>query len=78
VKTEFAKFGDVLAKTKKKLEEAGNTIDAAETRTRAMARQLRGVEALPDHQAQQLLPGLLDDAEPPEQPAPRATGRVSG
>ncbi|HSW03728.1 DNA recombination protein RmuC [Aquabacterium sp.] len=63
VKTEFLKFGDVLAKTKKKLEEAGNTIDAAETRTRAMARQLRSVEALPEHQAQQLLPGLLDEAD---------------
>ena len=47
VKTEFQKFGDVLAKTKKKLEEASSTIDAAEVRTRAMARQLRTVEALP-------------------------------
>ena len=41
VKTEFGKFGDVLAKTKKKLDEASNTIDQAEVRTRAMARQLR-------------------------------------
>ncbi|GAB4042251.1 MAG: DNA recombination protein RmuC [Rubrivivax sp.] len=57
VKTEFGKFGDVLAKTKKKLEEASNTIDAAEVRTRAMARQLRGVEALPETQAARLLPG---------------------
>ena len=47
VKTEFARFGDVLAKTKKKLEEASSTIDAAEVRTRAMARQLRAVEAAP-------------------------------
>jgi len=47
VKTEFARFGDVLAKTKKKLEEASSTIDAAEVRTRAMARQLRAVEAVP-------------------------------
>jgi len=65
VKTEFAKFGDVLAKTRKKLQEAGNTIEAAEVRTRAMARQLRGVEALPDNRAAQLLPGgtaLADDA----------------
>jgi DNA recombination protein RmuC len=56
VKTEFGKFGDVLAKTKKKLEEASNTIDAAEVRTRAMARQLRGVEALPEGRTAQLLP----------------------
>ena len=58
VKTEFGKFGDVLAKTRKKLDEASNTINAAETRTRAMARQLRGVEALPETRVQQLLPGL--------------------
>jgi DNA recombination protein RmuC len=60
VKTEFAKFGDVLAKTKKKLEEASNTIDQAETRTRAMVRQLKGVEALPEARAMQLLPGAED------------------
>ena len=61
VKTEFAKFGEVLAKTKKKLDEASNTIDLAATRTRAMARQLRTVESLPEHRVQQLLPGLLGD-----------------
>jgi DNA recombination protein RmuC len=61
VKTEFGKFGDVLARTKKKLEEASSTIDAAEVRTRAMARQLRSVEALPDARTAQLLPGA-DDA----------------
>ena len=55
VKTEFGKFGDVLAKAKKKLEEAGNTLDAAEVRTRAMTRKLKGVEALPDDASQQLL-----------------------
>jgi DNA recombination protein RmuC len=58
VKTEFSKFGDVLAKTKKKLEEASNTIDQAATRTRAMVRQLKSVEALPDTRAAELLPGL--------------------
>ena len=42
VKTEFGKFGAVLAKTRKKLDEASNTIDDAETRTRVMARKLRG------------------------------------
>ncbi len=60
VKTEFGKFGDVLAKTKKKLEEASNTIELAETRTRAMARQLKSVEAMPDTRVQQLLPGAED------------------
>jgi DNA recombination protein RmuC len=57
VKTEFAKFGDVLAKTRKKLEEAGNTISSIETRTRVMGKALKQVEALPDAQAQDLLPG---------------------
>lgn len=55
VKTEFTKFGDVLDKTKKKLEEAQNTIDQAGVRTRAMARQLKSVEALPEHEATALL-----------------------
>jgi DNA recombination protein RmuC len=55
VKTEFAKFGDVLAKTKKKLEEASATIDSAEVRTRAMARKLKSVEQLPEPQARQVL-----------------------
>ncbi len=62
VKTEFGKFGDVLAKTRKKLEEASNTIELAETRTRAMARQLRTVEALPDSRSAELLPGLSGTA----------------
>jgi DNA recombination protein RmuC len=68
VKTEFGRFGEVLAKTKKKLDEASKTIDAAEVRTRAMARQLRGVEALPEAESAALLPVVpafadLDDAE---------------
>ena len=58
VKTEFSRFGDVLAKTRKKLEEASNTIDAAEVRTRAMARRLKSVEAMPDGRTAELLPGL--------------------
>ena len=62
VKTEFGKFGDVLAKTKKKLDEASNEIGRAEVRTRAMARELRNVEAIPDDRTQALLPdGLFDD-----------------
>ncbi|MFN3860218.1 MAG: DNA recombination protein RmuC [Roseateles sp.] len=55
VKTEFGKFGEVLTKVKNKLDEAGKTLDAAEVRTRAMTRKLKGVEALPDDAAAQLL-----------------------
>lgn len=57
VKTEFGKFGVVLAKTKKKLDEASSSIEAAEQRTRVMARQLKDVEALPEHLASPLLSG---------------------
>jgi DNA recombination protein RmuC len=44
VKTEFGKYADVLAKVKKKLNEAQTTIDKAETRTRAIQRKLRTVD----------------------------------
>ena len=67
VKTEFAKFGDVLAKTKKKLDEAASTISDAEVRTRAMGRKLKSVEALPEPQAMQLLP--RDDTGTDDAPA---------
>ncbi|QQC63957.1 DNA recombination protein RmuC [Paraburkholderia ginsengisoli] len=58
VKTEFGKFGDVLAKTKAQLETVTRSIEAAETRTRMMGRKLRDVEALPGDDAR----GLLGDA----------------
>ena len=63
VKAEFGKFGDVLAKTKKKLDEASSTIVQAEVRTRAMERQLRGVDVMPVAGAQGLL-GLPPADEP--------------
>jgi DNA recombination protein RmuC len=63
VKTEFGKFGDVLAKTRKKLDEASSSIELAERRTRVMARELRGVEALPETRASALLPGLAGAAD---------------
>ena len=56
VKTEFGKFGDVLAKVKSQTETVLNTLSSAEVRSRAMGRVLRQVEALPDEQAQALLP----------------------
>jgi DNA recombination protein RmuC len=65
VKTEFAKFGDVLAKTQKKLREASETIDAAQTRTNVMNRRLRAVEALPEARALQLLPPASDEESDP-------------
>lgn len=53
VKTEFGKFGNVLNKTKKKLQEAANTIDQAEVRSRAIERQLRKVQELPSPENEQ-------------------------
>ncbi len=79
VKTEFGKFGDVLTRTRRKLEEATQTIDSAQQRTRAMERSLKQVEALPDAHAQLLLPGLAggpDDA--PAAPAGLAEDRPLG
>jgi DNA recombination protein RmuC len=56
VKTEFGKFGDVLAKVKSQTQTMLNTLDSAETRSRAMGRALKTVEALPQDHASQLLP----------------------
>ncbi|MDD3784138.1 MAG: DNA recombination protein RmuC [Hydrogenophaga sp.] len=56
VKTEFGKFGDVLARVKNQTQTVLNTLDAAEVRSRAMGRVLKTVEALPQEQAQALLP----------------------
>lgn len=47
VKTEFGKFGDVLDKTRKKLQEASNVIDKAGIRSRAIERQLEKVQEMP-------------------------------
>jgi DNA recombination protein RmuC len=47
IKTEFGKFGDVLEKTKKKLDEARYSIEQAEVRTRQIGRKLIKVSALP-------------------------------
>ncbi len=63
VKTEFGKFGDVLARTRERIDAVGKSIDQAEVRARAMARQLRDVEALPVEHAQGLLRLDADDAQ---------------
>jgi len=55
VRTEFGKFGEMLDKTSKKLQEAGNHIEAAATRTRQMERKLKDVQALPVNEAAGIL-----------------------
>jgi DNA recombination protein RmuC len=47
VKTEFATFGGILEKTHKKIQEAGNIIAKAATRSRAIERRLKTVQELP-------------------------------
>lgn len=55
VKTEFGKFGDVLAKTKEQIDRASTTLGTAAVRTRAIERKLRDVESLPETTSAQLL-----------------------
>jgi DNA recombination protein RmuC len=47
VKTEFGRFGEMIDRVQKKLQEASSVIDSAATRTRAIERRLRDVEELP-------------------------------
>jgi len=71
VKTEFGKFGDVIAKVEKKLEEATNTLSTVGQRSRAIERRLRTVQELPATDAQRLLPLGADEAEGEgEEPGP--------
>ncbi|CAB3718169.1 DNA recombination protein RmuC [Achromobacter denitrificans] len=68
VKTEFGKFGDALASVKKTLDTASNKIGQTEVRTRAMLRNLKDVEALPEADARLLLGEGGDDPGEPEAP----------
>ncbi len=56
VKTEFGKFGEVLTKVRDQTQTVLNTLERAQTRSRQMSRALQGVEALPEGEAQELLP----------------------
>ncbi len=64
VKTEFGKFGDVLAKVKSQTETVLNTLSSAEQRSRVMGKALRNVEALPELESARLIPldKELDDS----------------
>ncbi len=65
VKTEFGKFGDVLARTKAQLETVTKSIGQAEVRSRQMSKKLKDVEALPVPDAVKLL-GEFDSPEEDE------------
>lgn len=66
VKTEWTRYGDVLGKVQKKLQEASNTLDQAQVRTRAIGRKLKDVQELPASDARDLLMVKID-AEIPEE-----------
>jgi len=55
VKTEWTKYGDVLTKVQKKIHEASETIEQAQTRTRAIGRKLKDVQELPVAEAKAVL-----------------------
>ena len=56
VKTEFNRFGEFVSKVKSQAETVVKTLEQADTRTRAVNRKLKEVEALTEVQAQELLP----------------------
>jgi len=58
VKSEFGKFGDLLDKTHKKLQEASNTIEHASTKSRTIERKLNKVQELPSSDSN---PPLLEE-----------------
>ena len=64
VKTEFGKFGGMLDKARSQTETVLKTLTDADVRTRAMSRALKKVEALPETQAQALLPNDRDFDDP--------------
>ena len=55
VKTEWTKYGVVLTKVQKKLQEASNTMDDAHKRNRAVGKKLRDVQDMPAAEAASLL-----------------------
>ncbi len=63
VKTEFGKFGDVLAKLGKQLDTAKRTVEQTGVRTRAMKKKLKSVETLSGTEATKLLELPEDDSE---------------
>ena len=56
VKSEFQKFGGVLADVKRQTQTVLNTLDKAQTRSNVLSRRLRDVEVLPEPQVRALLP----------------------
>ena len=63
VKTEFERYGTWVDRIREQVRKASDTLDTASTRTNQMRRALKVVEALPDAQAQALLPPVAEGEE---------------
>jgi DNA recombination protein RmuC len=61
VKTEFERYGTWVDRIREQVRKASETLDNAQTRTNQMRRALKVVEALPEGQAQALLPLAAED-----------------
>jgi DNA recombination protein RmuC len=55
VKTEWARYGDVLEAVQKKLHQASETLEKVQVRSRAVGRKLKDVQGLPASEAASLL-----------------------
>ena len=63
IKTEFGRFSDLLDQTQQRLHQAGETIEKAAVRTRAINRRLRDVEAIGTAQTDSIFAPIADDFE---------------
>jgi len=68
VKAEFGKFGDILDKTQKKLQEASNSIESAAKKSRFIETKLKNVQVLPSSEVVKMLDSVEDfpEADEPE------------
>jgi DNA recombination protein RmuC len=66
VKSQFTKYADILAKVKRKLLEASNTVDDAERRTRVLQSKLRYVESAPGDGVAQITGSMEFEADETE------------
>jgi DNA recombination protein RmuC len=66
VKTEFERYGDWVARIREQVQKASDTLDKADTRTKQMRRALKVVEALPEGEAQALLPAADESSDEAE------------
>ena len=62
-KQQYEKFGDLIAKARKKIDEAGSALEAADHRNSMIQRNLRSVESLPENGEAERLLGITAETE---------------